>query len=114
VNAMLKVLVLFVTTFGLLGISIPSAFAGEPADYGVEPVFRDAIQRSANPINVLDISEYAIGAIIQVPRVIQPLQPASQINFPINSYDEVFDELPTLRIPKVVDGLQPVVDLGYF
>ena len=114
---MLKGLVLFVTAFGLFSISIPLAFAGEPADYGIEPIFREAIQRSlpTNPNSVLDIAEYEIGVIVQAPRVIQRIQPANPISFPINLYDlEVFDELPTFRIPKIVQGLQPVVDLGYF
>lgn len=61
------------------------------------------------------IRRMEIGQRVQAPRVIQPHQAASPINFPINLYDpEVFDELPTIRIPKIVQGLQPVVDLGYF
>ncbi len=113
-NVMLKVLVMLLTTFGLFGISIPLAFAGnsgDPEDYETQPIFRDAIQRSlpANPINVLDIDyDYEIGEIVQAPRVIQPPQPANPINF---GDLEGYDDGPIIQTPKVIRGLQPVVDL---
>ena len=121
VNLMLKVLVLVLTTFGLLGISIPLAFAGnsgDPEDYETQPISRDAIQRSlpANPISVLDIDyDYEIGEIVQAPRVIQqaprviqPPQPANPINF---GDLEGYDDGPIIQTPKDIRGLQPVVDL---
>ena len=105
------------TTVGLLGISIPLAFAGDsgdPEDYEIQPIFRDAIQRSlpANPINVLDIDyDYEIGEIVQAPGVIQQAPRVIQLPQlnPIDVFD--FEEGPIIQSPKVIRGLQPVADL---
>ncbi|MCZ6648960.1 MAG: hypothetical protein O7B30_06945, partial [Thaumarchaeota archaeon] len=105
-NVMLKVLVMLVAVFGLSGITIPLAAAGEVIDYVDDEQNKIVRSREAarqflpdNSINEYQIRAQ-IGAIIQVPGVIQQ---AIQINFPINFGDlEGYDELPMFRTPKIV------------
>ena len=112
---MLKVLVMLVAVFGLSGITIPLAAAGQVIDYVDDERIvrsREAARRFLpdNSINEYQIGAQ-IGAIIQVPLVIQQ---AIQINFPINFGDlEGYDELPMFRTPKIVDGLQLLEDSDY-
>ncbi len=114
-NVMLKVLVMLVAVFGLSGITIPLAAAGQVIDYvDDEQIVRSReAARQFLPDN--SIHEYQIGAqigaIIQAPLVIEQ---AIQINFPINFGDlEGFDELPMFRTPKIVHGLQLLEDSDY-
>ena len=118
VNVMLKVLVLFVTAFGLFSISIPLAFAGYQEDYEIEPIFQDSIQRSlpANPSYVLDIAdlsdiaEYEIGVIVQAPMIVQRTQAVSLIGSS-EFEDYGFEDESIFQTPELVRGLQPLEDL---
>ncbi len=112
-NVMLKVLVMLVAVFGLSGITIPLAAAGEVIDYVDDEQIvrsREAARRFL-PDNSIDEYEYPhraqIGAIIQVPDVIEQ---AIQINF---GDLEGYDELPSFRTPKIVHGLQLLEDSDY-
>ena len=104
VNVMLKVLVMLVAVFGLSGITIPLAAAGEIIDYVDDEQIVRSREAARRFLPVNSINEYQIGvqigAIIQVPDVIEQ---AIQINF---GDLEGFEELPIFRTPKIVHGLQ--------